>query len=69
LLYSPGRIEGTVCSRFVEMLVNYIDGRSTVNQITKRLAKEAENTSEETLRDYVKEAIKILYFEGAIQRL
>ena len=49
LLYSPGRIEGTVCSRFVEMLVNYIDGRSTVNQITKRLAKEAENTSEETL--------------------
>ena len=69
LLYSPGRIEGTVCSRFVEMLVNYIDGRSTVNQITKRLAKQAENTSEETLLDYVKEAIKILYFEGAIQRL
>ena len=51
------------------MLVNYIDGRSTVNQITKRLAKQAENTSEAALRDYVKEAIKILYFEGAIQRL
>ena len=51
------------------MLVNYIDGLSTVNQISKRLAEQAENTSEEALQDYVKDTIKILYFEGAIQRL
>jgi hypothetical protein len=69
LLYSPGRIEGTVCSKFVEMLVNFLDGRSTVNQITKRLAEQAENTSEETMRDYVNETIRILYIEGAIERL
>ena len=69
LLYSPGRIEGTVCSKFVEMLVNFLDGRSTVNQITKRLAEQSENTSEETLRDYVNETIRILYIEGAIERL
>ena len=37
--------------------------------ITKRLAEQAENTSEETMRDYVNETIRILYIEGAIERL
>ena len=40
-----------------------------MNHISKKLEEQAENTSEEALQDYVKETIKILYFEGAIERL
>ena len=69
LLYSPDRIEGTACSRFVEVLISDIDGISTLGEISRRLNEKSPGASFDDISRYVEQTIKILYMEGAVSEL
>ena len=66
MLYSPKRVEGTVCSRFVELLINSIDGETNVSQIISILHEQTDDGSYDSLTGYVTRTLRILFVEGAL---